>query len=173
MIFMQKGFVTLEIILAIMIIGVLMKFAVPKAAQVIDTAALDYETKRFYSELRFVQAMSKSSPTGIKGTGNANLVTAPPILFINRTENYYQVFKSANTFIDKPIREPHYFSNGVTFKLYSGTAPTITIKFDSEGKAKINNNGNSETLVFTSRFGKNKYIRFDSVGRIRGSLNAQ
>ena len=164
MIFMQKGIATLEIILAIMIIGVLMKFAVPKAAQVIDTAALDYETKRFYSELRFLQAMSKS-------TSSEN--NFHPILFIDRTKNYYQVLKDANTFTRQPIREPHYFSNGVTIKLESGAYPTININFDSEGKMKIPNvNGNSYTLVLTSRLGKNKYIVIDSVGRIRGSLKS-
>ena len=168
---MQKGFATLEFILAIMIIGVLMKIAVPKAAQIIDVATLDYETKRFYSELRFIQAMGRSSPTVIKGMGNIPPVTvadSSPTLFINRTENYYQVFKGASIYIDKPIREPHYFSNGVTIKFEKKDDPTITINFDSEGKASIN----SDTLTLTSRLGKNKYIRIDSVGRIRGALKA-
>ena len=160
---MQKGIATLEIILAIMIIGVLMKFAVPKAAQLVDAAALDYETKRFYSELRFVQTMGKTTP-------NSPDNTSAPILFINRTENFYQVFR--NTERTKAIREPHYFSNGMTIKLDSNTNTTITINFDSEGKAKIPNvTGSSYTLVLTSRLGKNKYIVIDSVGRIRGSLN--
>ena len=155
---MQKGIATLEIILAIMIIGVLMKFAVPKAAQIIDAVALDYETKRLYSELRFVQAMGSS-----KGIVDG----AHPVLNINRTENYYQVFKDAER--QKPIREPHYFSNGVTIKLENGNDKTITINFDSEGKAKINTKS-SDTLTLTSRRGKNKYIVIDSVGRIKGSL---
>lgn len=167
---MQKGLATIEIILAVMVIGVLMKFAVPKASSLIDTVALDYETKRFYSELQFVQAMGRSTPNVIKGVGEISLVTSEstPILFINRTENYYQVFK--NTERTQAIREPHYFSNGVTIKLESGTDPTITIGFDAEGKAKINTN-NSDTLVLTSRLGKKKGIVIDSVGRIKGALD--
>ena len=149
---MQKGIATLEIILAIMIIGVLMKFAVPKAAQIIDAVALDYETKRFYSELRFVQAMSIED-------------IDRPMLYINRTKNYYQVFKNMEG--QDPIREPHYFSNGVTIKLKNKTDTIIKINFNTEGKASIN----SDTLTLTSRLGKNKYIKFDSVGRVRGSLN--
>lgn len=164
---MQKGLATLEIIFAVMIIGVLMKFAVPKASALIDAATLNHETKRFYSELRFVQAMGRSTSEVI--TGNS-----PPAFFINRTENYYQVFKDMN--INKPIREPHYFSDGVTIKSVNNTDPTITINFDSEGKAKIRYNStglsrNSDTLELTSRLGKNKYIRIDSVGRILGSPN--
>ena len=161
---MQKGIATLEIILAIMIIGVLMKFAVPKAAQLVDAAALDYETKRFYSELRFVQTMGKTTP-------NSPDNTSAPVLFINRTENFYQVFQ--DTYIKNPIREPHYSSHGVTIRLKDHeTAKNITVNFDSEGKAKIPNvTGSSYTLVLTSRLGKNKYIVIDSVGRIRGSLN--
>ncbi len=157
---MQKGFATLEIILAIMIIGVLMKFAVPKAAQILDAAALDYETKRFYSELRFVQAMSIAE-------------VDHPVLFIDRTKNCYQVFKEVHVSASQqPIREPHYFSDGVTIKLDNNTNQTITINFDSEGKAKIPNViGSSYTLILTSRLGKKKSIVFDSVGRIMGSPN--
>ena len=153
---MQKGIATLEIILAIMIIGVLMKFAVPKAAQIIDAVALDYETKRFYSELRFVQAMSVED-------------VDRPVLFIDCTKNCYQVFKNAE--LVKAIREPHYFSYGVTIKLKNKSDTTIRIDFNSEGKAKIPNvTGSSYTLILTSRRGKNKYIVIDSVGRIKGSL---
>ena len=165
---MQKGIATLEIILAIMIIGVLMKFAVPKAAQLIDAAALDYETKRFYSELRFVQTMGKSTP-------NSPDNTSAPILFIDCTENYYQVFKSTSNDITQAIREPHYSSHGVTIRLKDHeTAKNITVNFDSEGKAHIKYESfslNSGSLKLTSRLGKNKYIVIDSVGRIRGSLN--
>ena len=161
---MQKGFATLEIILTIMIIGVLIKFAVPKASTLIDTAALDYETKRFYSELRFVQAMGRSTPNAIKGIDKTNIppTTSPPALFIKRTENYYQVFK--DTELKEGIREPHYFSNGVTIKLKNKNDQNITINFDSEGKASIN----SDTLILTSRLDKNKSVVVDSVGRIRG-----
>ena len=52
---MQKGIATLEVILAVLIIALLMKVAVPNATRLIDRAALDYETKRLYSELRFLQ----------------------------------------------------------------------------------------------------------------------
>lgn len=156
---MQKGFATLEIILVTIIIAVLMKIAVPKAAQLIDTVSLDYEQKRFYSELRYVQAMGRSSTFLTKGTGETVLVPdrgTNPTLSINADKNYYQVLKNS-----KNVREPHYLSNGV--KIFS---PENSITFDSNGKANIS----SGSITFTSRLGKSKYIVFDSVGRIKSSL---
>lgn len=171
---MQRGFATIEIILVTLIIAVLVKVAVPKAAQLIDAVALDYENKRFYSESRYVQAMGRSTKLSITGVGNTNIVSATgtqPTLHIDTTKNYYRVFRNAGT--DKPLREPHYLSNGMTIKLESGTDATIQINFDSDGKAIIRNDSNtlnSATLTLTSRLGKKKYIVFNSVGRIRGSL---
>ena len=166
---MQKGFATLEIILVTIIIAVLMKIAVPKAAQLIDTVSLDYEQKRFYSELRYVQAMSKSSKIYVTGTGDTKIISdtgTQPILSINADKNYYQVLKNS-----KKLREPHYLSNGVKINLYSESTAIIKINFDSEGKASINDR-KSDSIILTSRLGKKKYIIFDSVGRIRGSLQS-
>lgn len=162
---MQKGFATLEIILVTIIIAVLMKIAVPKAAQLIDTVSLDYEQKRFYSELRYVQAMSRSNELWETGMGNTKITITSeykpekPTLRIDTTNNYYQVFRSPES--KKALREPHYLSNDV--KIFS---PENSITFDSNGKANIS----SGSITFTSRLGKSKYIVFDSVGRIKSSL---
>lgn len=164
---MQKGFATIEIILVTIIIAVLMKIAVPKAAQLIDTVSLDYEQKRFYSELRYVQAMGRSNEIKNTGMGTTELTftggnkSESPTLRINTAENYYQVFRSPE--LKKALREPHYLSNGV--KIFS---PENSITFDSDGKANIN----SDSITLTSRRGKTKYIIFNSVGRIRGSLQS-
>ena len=162
---MQKGFATLEIILVTIIIAVLMKIAVPNAAQLIDTVSLDYEQKRFYSELRYVQAMGRSNELLEKGMGNTKITITSeykpekPTLRIDTTKNYYQVFRSPES--KKALREPHYLSNGM--KIFS---PENSITFDSDGKSNIN----SDSIILTSRLGNKKYIVFDSVGRIRGSL---
>lgn len=159
---MQKGFATIEIILVTLIIAVLVKVAVPKAAQLIDNATLDYENKRLYSELRYVQAMSRSNEIQSTGTGNTSLLTTTaeqPTLFIDTTKNYYQVFRSPE--LKKILREPHYLSNGIKI-----SSPENNIKFNSNGNANIN----SGSITLTSRLGKKKYIIFNTVGRIRGSL---
>ena len=160
---MQKGLATLEIICAIIIIGVLVKVAVPNAAQILDTAALDYETKKLYSDLRFVQEMNRSSTIVLTGTGNTNLLGnnggEKITLFISSNENSWQIFREAG--LNNSIREPHNLSYGV--KVYS---PIQKINFDSDGKANINSNH----ITLTSRLGKKRYIIFNSVGRMRSSL---
>lgn len=159
---MQKGLATLEIIFVMIIIAVLMSVTLPNVRRIIDTAALDYETKRLYSELRFVEAMNRSSKINTIGTGGTGLLTdggEKPTLFIDYEGKYYQVFRDEG--LTKKIREPNYFSYGIKI-----SSPKNKINFDSDGKANIN----SDHITLTSRFGKKKYIVFNSVGRMRASL---
>ena len=166
---MQKGLATLEIILAIIIIAVLTKFALPNAARILDGAALDYENKRLYSELRFVQEKGKATTIddiGMEGIIKENGL--PTCLFIYPDKNYYQVFRGTDT-NKKAIREPHYLANGITISFKSGV-PQNAITFNEAGNAiKLDRSSLSNTLILTSRFGK-KYIVFNSVGRMRASL---
>ena len=160
---MQRGLATLEIIFAIIIIGVLVKVAVPNAARILDTAALDYETKKLYSELRFVQEMNRSSTVVSTGTGRTEQSGDYIILTIKRNENFYQVSRGTAS-----LREPHNFSYGVTVKLESSNDEIIRIYFKSNGHADINGD-NKGTITLTSRFDKKRYIIFDNVGRMRVS----
>ena len=161
---MQRGLATLEIIFAIIIIGVLVKVAVPNAAQILDTAALDYETKKLYSELRLVQEMNRSSTVVSKGTGRTEQSGDYIILTIKRNENSYLVSRGT-----KSLREPHQLAYGVTVKLESSNDAIITIYFKSNGHADINGD-NKGKIILTSRRGKKRKIIFDNVGRIRASL---
>lgn len=174
---MQRGLATLELILAIMIIGVLVKVAVPNAAQILDTAALDYETKKLYSELRFIQEMNKSTTLSPKGMGDTNFLTnnfgtngQEDIIWIfTPGKNFYQISRR-NISNMTTLREPHYLSYGVTIS-FKTAIPENIISFDAEGKAvNAYRKVLSNTLILTSRRGKKRYIIFDSVGRMRASL---
>ena len=156
---MQRGIATLEIVIAVMIIAVLTKIAVLNAAKIIDTAALDYEHKRLYSELRFVQSANRSgkiSDNGMHGVLTSANSGEKPTLSINRNKNFYQVFREEG--LDNPIREPHYLSYGV--RIYY--LPKAKVNFDAEGKSNI-----SDHITLKSRLGKIKEITFDSVGRMK------
>lgn len=174
---MQKGLATLEMIFAIMIIGVLVKVAVPNVARILDTAALDYETKKLYSELRFIQEMNKSSTIEAKGMGNTTFLTnnlgtngqEDIIWMFTPKKNFYQISRrhiSNRT----TLREPHYLFYGVTIS-FKKAIPENIISFDTEGKAvNAYRKVLSNTLILTSRLGKKRYIIFDSVGRMRASF---
>ena len=159
---MQKGFATLEIIFMTFIISVLLSVAIPNAVRMIDRVALDYEMKRLYSELRFLQELNRTGK--IKATGMDNNVfqtnnEAAPSLIIAQDGESYQIVRGINN----PVREPHYLSFGV--KIFLENSDTVKmISFNEFGNIA----GNKITL--TSRLGKEKYIIFDGVGRIRGSL---
>ena len=152
---MQKGIATLEVILAALIIALLMKIAVPNATRLIDRAALDYETKRLYSELRFLQAMNRSAKFDLTGTGLSDV--SGEYVSIKFTDKSYQVVRGLG-YTGSAVREVHYLSYGVKL-----SSPKNVINFETE---KIVSN----RITLTSRLGKTKQISFDSVGRMQGKL---
>ena len=159
---MQRGLATLEIILAIMIIALLMTAAVPNALRMLDSAALDYETKRFYSELRFLQAIDRSGTINNAGTDKKAFdVDAAPHMQIAPENFSYQILRG-----NVPLREVHYMQNikGIAFKNVSNK-----IYFDTTGQA-TNPSGSALNgrLILTSQLDRQSTIIFDSVGRIRG-----
>lgn len=165
---MQKGFATLEVILVIFIISVLMTCAVPNAARIIDKVSLDYETKRLYSDLRFVQALNRSGTVKNTGMNGIGIDSSPPAtIILNNPTDIPKGWKADGWKITlgaesnaPTIRETHYLSYGVKL-----SSPNFQINFDSDGKSNINSNH----LLLTSR--SNKYsskIIFDSVGRFHG-----
>ena len=162
---MQKGFATLEIIFGTLIIAVLLSCTLPNVERIIDRAALDYETKRLYSELRFLQAMNRSVKFNVKGTERDDLGT-PDAPFMQITPGYrkYQIMRGNNT----PLRAAHKMQN-VEFVEFKTKVPSNKITFDDTGQATdISGKALSNSIILTPHFGKRTEIVFDSVGRIRG-----
>ena len=156
MIFMQKGFATLEIIFATMIIAILMGAAIPNAARVIDRVALDYETKKLYTDLRFMQSLGRMTNMN-DSHFKTNLDNAINLTIY--TDRY--IFER---FSNSKVYGEHYFSNGVTASKKNGTE-IWQITFDDMGKVTP---ALSNSLTLNSRFKKKTNIIFDSVGRFRG-----
>lgn len=151
---MQKGFVTLEIILAALIIALLMSTTIPNAVRLVDKVSLDYETKRLYSELRLVESMNQSERFKGTGTGLGSVGDETYIKFISKPSSYQVVHSSGLR--EKNFREPHVLSYGVKL-----SSPESKMNFDTQ---KIVSNH----ITLTSRLGKTKSIVFNSVGRMRG-----
>lgn len=167
---MQKGFATIEIILAVMIIAVLVSFAVPNTVRLIDRVSLDYETKKLYSDLRFLQELNRSGNVNTTGTisNEVDTGTAAYMMFTEEPPAYKITRGLEN---NSPfVREPYRLRNckKISFK-YEIQRNAIT--FNGFGNAtNVSNGALSNTLILTSQLGKKKYIKFDSVGRIRASL---
>lgn len=176
MIFMQKGFATLEIVLAIMIIAILATTTIPSAARIIDRISLDYETKRLYTDLRFVQEINRSTRIYFTAMGKGFALPSSPeaTLTINmpaRGLHSWQVFRDVNAG-GKPVRELHYLPKNI--KISFRNALKANINFDTTGKFKIKgyneSSSNETTFVLTSRYGNGAKIVFNSVGRFLGGL---
>ena len=155
---MQKGFATLEVIFAVLIIAVLATCAVPNAARMIDRVALNYETKRLYTEMRFLQSYDRMA-----FMKNSHFDAANSVNSVN-DESFRLLISQKKYIVEKnssgKIFAEHYFSNGMTVDKGK------KIKFDDMGKVDP---ATSDTLTFTSRRGKKLYFVFDTVGRFRGS----
>lgn len=162
---MQKGIATLEVILGTLIIALLLSAAIPNVTRILDRAALDYETKKLYSDLKFLQAMNRSkNPDLAIGTSRDDISPGEPIsMEIKPTDNSYQIMRGT-----VPLREAHYMQNISNFAI-NVNIQANRITFNSHGQATdIQNNPLSCTLTLTSQLGKTSSIVFDSVGRIRG-----
>lgn len=155
---MQKGFVSLEVILAALIVSVLAAVIIPKTDRIIDKVALDYETKRLYTDMRFVQSFDRMTNMLDTHFKNAN---DNSINMIVRPEGY-----TFETNEYSKLRGSHDFSYGVNASKKNGTENWI-LKFNYIGKES---SVVSDHLTLSSRQGKDSsYIVFDSVGRFRGS----
>ena len=160
---MQKGFASLEIIFAVVIISILATVAVPNAANFFDRVALDYEQKKLYSELQYLRTLNRTDTVNSTGMNMANFfsskitVNQRAMLEINRDTNSYRILRE-----EKPIREVHYFSNGVQFS--KETNVPARIYFDTSGYSNVT----GASIVLASRRGVKAKIVFDSVGRLRG-----
>ena len=150
---MQKGFATLEIVLAIMIIAILATTTIPSAARIIDRVSLDYETKRIYTDLRFIQSFDRMA---YMKDSHFDTNYDERIKFVIYSDRY--VFEKNS---DGKIYTENYFSKGVMMN------KTKIIIFDDMGRI---NPAKSDTLTLSSKFGSQKYFKFDTVGRFRGSL---
>ena len=159
---MQKGFVSLELMLIVLTFALLATVAVPNAAAFVDKAALDYELKRLYSELQYVRTLNRSAQISERGVKDFISFQGIPngkevMMEFDFNANSYRILRD-----EKPLRETHYLSNGVTFS--NETDFPSKIWFDTEGSSNVS----SKTLILKSRRGETLKIFFDSVGRIRG-----
>lgn len=150
---MQKGFSTLEVVIAVFVVVLLTRCTIPNAARIIDRVSLDYEIKRLYTDMRFIQSFDRM--TGMYDEHGFDESPKSQVkLFVYK--NRYRVEKNA----DSTLYYENNFMNGVTADKSKG------IKFDDMGRVDP---ATSDTLTFTSRRGKKLYFVFDSVGRFRGS----
>ena len=163
---MQKGFATLEIIFAVMIVALLAGAALPNALRVLEKASLNYETKRLYSELRFAQALSRDTSVETNFMGiNFEMKTSPGVTVMINSLNSsirpdsWKIFRDKNS-DDKILREQHYLRYGEQFSFTNDNLQKIS--FDSTGKHDADG-----TLTLTTRSGRDESnIVFNSVGRI-------
>lgn len=161
---MQRGFATLEIIFALIVIAVLMTVALPNVKRIIDRAALDYETKSLYSELRFLQSLNRSGKIDAAGSGR-KFKSEAPSLQISPSKFTWQILRGKT-----PIGDAHQMHHIKKIELNFETELSQNkITFDTNGQAtNIAYSSLSGKLTLTSRLGKNSKIVFDSVGRFRG-----
>ena len=157
---MQKGFATLEIIFMTFIIVILVLIAIPSVNRMIDRVALDYETKKLYTDLRFLQSQGRMTYMTDSHFKTENV---DPLFLIIYPKQYI-LRKNATS----EVFDEHFFSYGVNAseKTYN---EYWQIKFDDMGKPQsLTNTALNGKITLTSRLKKKTEIIFDTVGRFRG-----
>ena len=155
----QNGFATLEIILVTAIISLLAFVGVPKLAKIFDVVMLDYEVKRFCSELEFARSASR---TASYGTGIFQYTIKDDLgknvdVQIYYEKNSYRVMQDVEN-----LREPYKLGGGINLVGKSNSPEKILFS------KNYTYSSGSGTVYFSSRLGNSAEVRFDSVGRWRG-----
>ena len=159
----QDGFATLEVVLVTAIISTLAFVAVPKIDRIMDKLFLDYEVKRFCSEVDFASSLNRSASVNTTIFSQKVSESGTGIeINISDEKNSYRLLNNG-----KNLRESHYLSAGV--KISYSPAKMKNIKFKAGGGY----NGDSGRVILTSRRGEKAEIIFDSVGRWRGSRDVE
>ena len=164
----QFGFFTLEIILVVMIISLLATVAVPNMHKMLDAARLDYEIKKFCSELDFAHSLGKQSSVNTEIFSNtffADDDSRRIAISIDEQNRAYQLLRASNSGYN-PIREKHFLSDGI--KINSSLK---RVNFSPDGRV-VNDAGKaiSNSFYFTSRYVISPVaVTVDSVGRWRGN----
>ena len=159
----QDGFATLEVVLVTAIISTLAFVAVPKIDRIMDKLFLDYEVKRFCSEVDFARSSARSTfanRTGIFVDNGAIESGNTLTLHISYDKNQYELKKSNQKF-----HGSHKLSGGVVLQKTSGSLDNIEFKGTDTLK--------SGTVRFVSRRGKISEVKIDSVGRAHGEKNVE
>ena len=166
---MQRGFATLEIILAALILALLMSAAIPNVARVIDTATLNYETKSLYSDLRYLQALGRLGAPKNTGMERELPTDEKFIMQLDPHKFTRQILRGT-----VPLREVHHMQGLKELRIELDLLEN-QITFDTNGKAtdksgtsSKSGNALSGNITLTSKRGTEAKIIFDSVGRIRG-----
>ena len=168
----QRGFATLEIILALAILGIFATFAVPKMARNLDKACLDYEMKHLYSDLNFARSLGKSSnfQPGIFTDVEKNQQQIQFWIYgknygSDSSSNRYQIMRQA---VSSSPYYRHNLSNDIVLDfLHSDSVKKIA--FDNHSYYRDIDKDSSQTLLLKSKFGYETKIIFDTVGRWRGT----
>ena len=159
----QDGFATLEVVLVTAIISTLAFVAVPKIDRIMDKLFLDYEVKRFCSEVDFASSLNRSASVNTTIFSQKVSESGTGIeINISDEKNSYRLLNNG-----KNLRESHYLSAGV--KISYSPAKMKNIKFKPGGGY----DGKSGRVILTSRRGEKAEIIFNSVGRWRGSRDVE
>ena len=167
----QCGFATLEIILAVAIVGIFSAVAVPKMARLVDKVCLDYEMKSLYSELNLARSVGKSStvqPTIFYSNFADNQQQVEIWIYsknygtsTSTAKNRYQIMRPAIS--AAPRFYQHNLTKGIDLSFFHGDE-ILKISFHNPSRYS----SGSRTLTLTSKFNYSAEIKFDTVGRWRG-----
>lgn len=157
---MQKGIATLEIILVVLIIAILTTTTLPNIANILDKVTLDYETKRLYTNMRFLQSFDRMAnmPDTHFETNTSDLVNTVGVVILPKA---YITLKVSDLDPNK-YYEQYLMPNGFNLAYKNSSVAPANLQFDYMGRE---NAGRSFTLKITSRLDKTFYFYFTTVGR--------
>ena len=142
--------------MVMLIISALAGVIIPKTARIMDTAILNYETKKFRSEFFFARSLSRSGK--FKASIFSSVNTGEAITLHVRDKSY-EINRGT-----KSVRGNNLLPSGFSIK-FPRELDTITF---NQGKLQ---GGKKGTYIFTSPMNNKRSLILDNVGRLRLDKN--
>ena len=152
----QRGFVTIEIILVVLIISLSATLVVPNMARMVDVAQVDYEMKFLLSQIDYARSLNKNIHYNPEIFNYTLSLDNGHQLKINIDEhlNRYTIVQNG-----KDFSEPHELPQDFLISCEKNLPNQIIAGESYSGHIKI-----------SSRYKVNRYLICNSVGRWRGDI---
>ena len=157
----ERGYALIEVLILVAVISILSAVALPKISNSFKVVYSRYVMQNIYSELRFLQTVARTSSFNKESVMNISIVEKIGATFIVKVSSNQYILDMTNN----PIRRYNLAPN------FSFEKP-LSMRVTSTGTVMDKNNNNSGHVILKRGSDSCKpIIIFDSVGRIRTSLN--
>jgi len=167
----ERGSLLLEIVLITAVFAIFASFILPHAAKLYRTAVLEYEAEHFFSDLRYLQRLSRSTTArDDDGRSIVDEVTGSPEIDIIDHGTAYAVMAIGVGTAGRVQKNVYRLHGDIVIRWQSNAVtsqPSAVIRFYEDGKPSGSASGYTFELFSRAHTDEKIRVIIDPAGRIR------